>query len=467
MFGFTSRLFQAGCRSWGSVIQKPYDTVRRDSLSLLFLGMTVPILLLGYLLARPSNAAMQDFRVIYNPTRCLFRHCDPYQQSQVLRIYQTEGTARILESESDRKIVTSSIYPPSTFAITIPFAMLPWDVARRAWALVDVGAFLCASFLAWELAAEFAPMMAGVFTAFILFNCEVLIVMANPSGVSISFTVVAVWCLIRGRFIPLGIVCMALALALKPQVPGLIFLYFLLARGHGYRRHALCALIVIAAICVPVTLWVWHLSPNWVGELHSNLQSFAARGAEADPGPATSGAHGAGAMICLQAVYSLIRDTPLFYDPASWVTVSLALLVWIGTTLWTEAIPKLSLLSLAAITPLSMLPVYHHMYDSKLLLLTVPGCAVLWRERGAVGRSALLLTSSAIFLTADLPSSVIFRLIVSWDAPISPGWGMLKLALERIPVPLIFLAMGTFYLCVYVKQARLIAGKRVALLQGC
>jgi hypothetical protein len=431
------------------------DKLRRDGLSLLVLGMTLPVLLLAYLLARPSNMAMQDFRTIYNPTRCLFRHCDPYQKSEVLHIYQAEGSVRTVESESDQKIVTSSIYPPSAFAIAIPFAMLPWDIARRAWALVDVGALLCASFLTWELAAEFAPTMAGAFIAFLLFNSEVLIVMANPSGVSISLIVISVWCLLRGRFIPLGIVCMALALALKPQLPGFIFLYFLLARGNGYRRQALYSLIVTAAICLPAILWVWHLSPNWVGELHSNLQSFVVRGAEADPGPATSGSHGAGAMICLQAVYSLISDTSLFYNTASWATVSLPLLVWIGTTLRVEATPKLTLLALAAITPLSMLPVYHHMYDAKLLLLTIPGCAVLWKERGAIGRSALLLTLSALFLTGDFPSSFISHLISSWHAPVGSGWSIFKLALERVPVPLVLLTIGIFYLCAYVQQSRL------------
>jgi hypothetical protein len=433
---------------------------RRDGLSLLFLGMTIVIFLLAYLLGPVSSTAMQDFRVVYNPARCMLRHCDPYQERQVQLVYQREGAARPSESEEDRQIVTRCIYPPSAFAFAIPFATLPWEIARRAWTLLSIGSLLCASFLVWDISAEYAPVLAGALAGLLLANSEVLIILGNPSGIVISLTVAAAWCFIRRRFVLAGVVCMAIGLAVKPQVPGLIWLYFLLASSRSHRRNAVRCLLTLAVLSLPVVLWVWSLSPNWINEWRSNLHLFTMRGAQADVGPATSAAHGAGAMICLQTVFSIFRDSPRFYDPAAWAVCTPLLVLWMWVTVQSDATEKQSLIGLAAIAPLSLLPVYHHMYDAKLLLLTIPGCSLLWKERGAFGRLAVVLTSTALILTGDLPSSFLFHVVDGWSFPRGSSWASLKLAIERVPVPLILLAAALLYLFVYLRGIQSTAALR-------
>jgi hypothetical protein len=433
------------------------NKARRDGLSLLFLGMSIVALMLAYLLGHPSDAAMQDFRVVYSPAKCLLRHCDPYSPSQVLWLYQQEVPARSMEYESDRQIVTRSIYPPSAFVVTLPFAALPWEWARRAWPLMTVAGLLTSSFLLWDLAAVYGPILAGILAAWILANSEILVVLGNPSGIVLALTIAAVWCFLRGRFVPAGIVCMALALAVKPQIPGFIWLYFLLARNRSYRKNALWTLLVLAVLGLPVLLWVWSLSPNWIGEWSANLHFFTARGAQADPGPASSASHGAGAMISLQTVFSLIQDSPWFYDLAAWATCAPFLLLWMWATLKSQSTEKQSLLALAVIAPLSLLPSYHHIYDAKLLLLLIPACAILWKDRKATGWSALALTSIALLITGDLPATFLLRLVDGWRLPANNSSAMVKLAVERFPVPLILLTVAGFYLRIYAREARRIA----------
>ncbi len=56
-----------------------------------------------------------------------------------------------------------------------------------------------------------------------------------------------------------------------------------------------------------------------------------------------------------------------------------------------------------------MLPVYHRPHDAKLLLLTLPACAMLLAEGKLTGRIALLLNSAAIVLTSDLPLALLAK----------------------------------------------------------
>ena len=99
-----------------------------------------------------------------------------------------------------------------------------------------------------------------------------------------------------------------------------------------------------------------------------------------------------------------------------------------------------------------MLVTYHRPFDAKLLLLAVPACAMLWAEGGRIGRLALLVTTAGIVATADLP--LISFLALTRNLHISRdglSGQMLTVALAR-PVPLILLAMGIFYLWIYLQR---------------
>ncbi|MDR3411182.1 MAG: hypothetical protein P4L87_09610 [Formivibrio sp.] len=135
-----------------------------------------------------------------------------------------------------------------------------------------------------------------------------------------SFCVIGSWCFIRERFIPVGILCLAASLAIKPQDTGLVWLYFLLA-GRVYRKRALLTIGTTIVMSLPVVLWVWRVSPQWMQELHSNVMAFAVHGGLNDPAPASAGTHGLGMVISLQAVISVFWDNPHIYNPVSYLIV--------------------------------------------------------------------------------------------------------------------------------------------------
>jgi hypothetical protein len=408
----------------------------------------VVVILLGFLLVSPTPAAMQDFRVVYYPARCLLHHRDPYRESEVLATYQAEGGEHPSETAADRQIVIRHIYPPTAFSLTALFAMMPWWLARVLWMVLTAGSLLLASFLAWDLGADYAPILSGALIGFLLANSEVLIVLGNPSGVVISLCVIAVWCFVRERFVFAGILGMAIGLLVKPQDAGLVWLYFLLAGGI-YRKRAMQTFATAVVLGLPGILLVWRVSPHWMQELHANILAFSVHGGITDPGPASTGSTGAGMMINLQTVLSSFRDDPRIYNTATYFLCALPFIAWAFVTVRYRSSPERTWLAIAAIAPLSLLPVYHHLYDAKLLLLTVPACAMLWAAGGRLGRFALLLNIVGFAFTGDVSWTILFRLIGSLHL-FTPGWALM--VMEVFPVPLILSAMSIFYLWIYFSR---------------
>ena len=109
-------------------------------------------------------------------------------------------------------------------------------------------------------------------------------------------------------------------------------------------------------------------------------------------------------------------------------------------------------LALAAVLPITLLMTYHRPWDAKLLLLTIPACAMLWAEAGAIRWIALLLTSAGIVLTADLPLIILAIHTANLHISTAGLSGQILTVVLMRPTPLILLAMGIFYLWVYVRH---------------
>jgi len=424
---------------------------RLDGLVFLLLG-SAAFVLLGTALSSTSLGAMIDFRGLYYQDRCLLQHCDPYSESEVQRIVLAEGGVRSSDNPNALLVLKRYEYPPPAFFLTIPFALLPWGPAHLLWLVLTAGSLVFASCLIWNLGADYSPTLSGLLVGFLLANSELVIVLGNMAGIAISLCVVAVWCFLRERFIPLGILCLAVSLCIKPQDAGLVWVYFLLAGG-AYRKRALQTLLATVALSLPGVLWVWHFSPHWMREWQSNILAYSAHGGMADPGPASSGAHGLGMMINLQSVISIFWDDPHIYNPVSYLVLAPPLLIWAFFTLRYRRWPRSTWMALAAIAALSMLPVYHRQADAALLLLAIPACAMLWAEGSGIGQLALLVTSAGLVLTADLPWAFLLGLINALHLSTSGLPEQMLIAVQVFPAPLALLAVGIFYLWVYARRA--------------
>ena len=157
-------------------------------------------------------------------------------------------------------------------------------------------------------------------------------------------------------------------------------------------------------------------------------------------------------MVNLQTVFSGFWSDPRIYDAATYLVFGPLLLIWILTILRSRLSITSAWLALAAIAPLTMLPVYHRQYDAKLLMLTVPGCALLWAEGGMVGWFALILNFAGFVLTGDL-SWIALLALLEHLFPAGAGFtNSISKYAQIFSAPIILLLIASFYLWVYVRR---------------
>jgi hypothetical protein len=405
----------------------------------------------GYSMIRASPALMIDFKAYYYATRCLLLHHDPYNVGELDGVYRAEGGDRPSETIKARQAVTININLPTTSVFVAPFAMLPWGSAQVLWTILGIGSLIFAAFLMWDLGFNYAPVISCCLICFVLANTETLFPFGNTAGIVVSFCVVAVWCFLRERFVWAGILCLAASLAIKPHDAGLVWLYFLLAGG-AYRKRALQTLLVSAVLGLVAIVWIMPVAPHWMQELHSNFIVTSAPGGGNDPGPATENGRSPSLIVDLQSVVAIFRDDPRIYNSVSYLVCGALLLVWAIRTLRVRFSPAHAWLALAAVVPLTLLVTYHRLADARLLLLVVPAFAMLWARGGLMRWLALLVTSAGLAFTGDMSLTIFWILTKNLHISTAGLSGQLLTVAVMRPTQLTLLAMGIFYLWIYLRR---------------
>jgi hypothetical protein len=408
-------------------------------------GAGILLWTLGFVLHVRAVDAGKDFIGSYYASQCLLHGIDPYDAKNVLATLRAEGGEHPMDDELTREITSRYLYPPSAFAEMIPLALLPWGAAKVVWAVGSACCLIVAGFLVLDLCADEAAVVGGVFIGYLLGSSYVLVVLSNPSELAIGLAIIAAWCFIREKHGWAGVLCLAASLAIKPQIAGLVWLYFAVD-GAMSRRRALLTLLAAGLVSLPFVAWVWLVSPNWNAELRTNVQAFSIRGGATDPGPSSQTAND---MVDLQVLVSRVWDEPEVYNGITYLVVA-PLIAWVAIASRRGGWQGSALYGLGAMAPLSLLPIYHHVYDAKLLLLTVPVLTLLWAKRDRTAWAALLLTGSAFLLAGDTTHHLLMDLAVDLrGGAAASGWGVEYAAVCAAPVSL--LGTGIFYAWVFWK----------------
>jgi hypothetical protein len=130
--------------------------------------------------------------------------------------------------------------------------------------------------------------------------------------------------------------------------------------------------------------------------------------------------------------------------------------VWVTVTLKSRSSQAKTYFALASIAVLSLLPVYHRQYDAKIIILTIPAFAMLWREGGPTRWLALLVSLQGYLLTADLVWTIFVGYLVKarlLQMNEAGNFGPTMTPAMNFPVPISLLIMGVFYLWVYARRA--------------
>lgn len=422
-----------------------------DGLTFIFFSAIV-FLAIGTALRYAAPIAMGDFKVVYYSARCLVQGGDPYRESDVLRIYEAEPSEDLSESPLNRHVKTRYFYPPTAFLLTVPIALCGFSAAKVLWTILLAGLVILAAILSWEAGSDYAPGAAGFLAGLVLVNSAWLYMVGNAAGIVVGLCVVAAWSFYREKYVWLGVLCLAVSLAVKPNDSGLIWLFLLMAGGR-FRKRALQSLVVFTALSPPVVLWVWHVSPHWFSELHANMDSFFVPGTIVDPSAAGMTGRTMDSLVQLQSVIGIYSSRPEMYNLITWAICGPLIAVGGIVTMIRKPTAHEIWLALAVAAPLSMLPTYHLQHDAKIIFLTIPACAMLWKRRNRLGRVCMVITSAAIIINGDIFTFV--RIVLTrFIAVPHPGVlsGLATIVLTR-PAALILLATAITYLWAYATGA--------------
>lgn len=430
--------------------------MRRKSLVpvLLILLSSGVSIVTGILLDQRSPGGTANYRAVYFAARAVLQHADPYRPADFLRVYEAENGE--FPSAPDNKYlfvraVSICVNLPTTILLAAPLATLSWHASHLIWlALISI-AFTVAGLLAYDLGREYAPRLSLMLVCIMLANSEVLFAVGNTAGLAVSLCVASLWCFVRQRGMWAGSALLAVSLALKPHDSGLLWL-LMLTMGGRFRKGAAWSLVVVGVIALSSVLWISRVAPEWPHELSANLSLTSQRGDISDPGPTSISRRGsADVIISLQSALSVVRDHPSFYNPAAFLICGILVLGVLVRTMLKHAEFPQAWLAIAAIAALSVLPSYHRPYDARLLLLGIPGAAMLWAQHGSWFKATALLTVAASAFTADVPLAILSLLTKGRNLVAVPIPERLLLLPIARPAPLMLLLVAALFTIIYIR----------------
>jgi hypothetical protein len=352
--------------------------------------------------ARVTHAS-NDFVPVYTGARCLLHGCDPYQPSQLEQeFFAAGGQANELPSWQ----IDVPVYPPSTFLTLSPLALLRFPVARWVWFLLNGSLFVLSAMLVLSMCPTHR-WLATVLVSYIVATAGILLVLGQPGMFAISTIILGTCLLLRGRLLPLGALLLVLSLAVKPQIGGFLVLYLVVRQIRW--RYAAIALAGAAALLVCGCLILLHhpRSAAWSSTLQSNLSATQGPGGSADPRPENSQAIG---DLHFQALSSIFLADARNFNIAAYALFLGLMAAGIAAVLRAARLPEVHLLALAALSILSLTPVYHRFYDTRLLLLSVPAAIIVFEKRRLLGAAIIILTVlSTISVQYRLQTSLLER----------------------------------------------------------
>ena len=376
------------------------------------------------------SQSWNDFISPYIQSRLWVHGEDPYRSENLVRFWPAGATipSFVLRESGDKRLIerrgVPSPYPPTSFVLLAPLALLPWKTALWIWiglsvvaiavtllalaSVAGIGLSTLHGLLFLALCLGLAPLHTGLATA-------------NPAILGVALAVVALWFAARRQDAFCGLL-IAGSMCLKPTI-GVCFLFFyLVARRLRVVATACGVSALIALVAVGRMIGV-----SWFTSYEIVTKHMFAVGSINDFTTANPIWF---QMLNLQGpVFVMTQDASLANLIA--VLVGIALL-----TAWTvlKLSPKSGvrdLLAVSALSVVSLVPAYHRLFDASLLILPVAWVFSLKKETASANS---LLTISLIlpFLIpgAALVSQISDRLRIPQGTLLARWWQAIAIGHE-------------------------------------
>ncbi len=360
-------------------------------LVLLFLASAEFVLRGPIRFARASN--FNDFISPYIQTRAWIKGVDPYSPRNLVALWPPDAERPLFLKRdlADGSLVLKrgipTAYPPTCFVLLVPIVWLPWHVAHHVWLGISLMAFGLTvlslvslidfhwqekrTYLFLALALALAPFHTGLAAGSIVI-------------VAVGFCALGVLRADQQWDVTTGVL-FGVAIGLKPQI-GLPFLvYYLLRRRWRVVATTVTVLAILAVIAA------FHLAMShtpWLDNYRYDNRVLFAHGSLGD---FTESNPLRFSLVNLQVLlYTFVPDRT-GANVAALVVAGALGAFWLYLLL-RRADSKNELLALGALIVLSLLPVYHRLYDASLLIFPLAWSLAAWSgSRKELAKGTLLL----------------------------------------------------------------------------
>ena len=310
----------------------------------------------------PNN--WNDLSQNYTASKLWLKGQSPSDPRNFVALWRQEGHSRL-----DLTDIRTHLAPPlGGLVVMAPIAAFPYKIAKiiwlavllisfagTVWALVRAGGF-CRSelrtlvFIAACLAL--APFQTGISHG-------------NQSVLVIGLCAVAILAAHERRDVAAGIL-FGIACSLKPQIGAFLLLYYLVRRRWQLFGTAVAGSVGLAVVAA---LYLQLRGASWIQDYLRNARGFVAANPIDDFSTLNPGRF---SLINLQVPFFSITSHSSSANFLAFTVGGLLLCVWLYWVTRSEHVPEL--LSLGAVSTLTLLPVYHRFYDAALLIVPLCWC---------------------------------------------------------------------------------------------
>lgn len=372
--------------------------------------------------------SFNDFVSPYIQSRAWMGNMDPYSPATLVRLWPRDATQFIFLKEdlADGDLVLKrgipTAYPLTTYVLVSPFAALPWHLARVLWIFVSLAAFAAAVLsLSSLLGFRWPDTRTFCFLAFALALAPFHTGLAAGSIVivAVGVSAAAVLAANRGWDSASGIL-ICVASGLKPQI-GLPILVFYLLRKR-WRVAIIAAALLTTLALVGASVLMVHGTP-WLDSYKSDNRMLFAKGSLGDYTEANPIRF---SLINLQVLLYTFWPDRTGANFVSLVLVSIVGFVWLFLFLRCKWDSDSELLALSALLVLSLLPVYHRLYDATLLIFPLA-----WSLHRARHRGVLATATAAVILVFLFPGGSMAEVLQKKHPALQESWYWMHFAMPH------------------------------------
>jgi hypothetical protein len=329
----------------------------------------------------PNN--WNDLSQNYTASKLWLKGQNPSDPRNFVALWRQEGHSRL-----DLTDIRTHLAPPlGGLVVMAPIAAFPYKVAKIIWLALLLMAFAAT---VWALILTGGFRWGELRTLAFMAACLALapvhtgIANGNQTIFVIGLCAVAVWAAHERRDVAAGIL-FGFACSVKPQIGAFLLLYYLFRRRWQLFGTAVASSVGLAAVAA---LYLQLRRATWIQDYLRNAKGFVAANPIDDFSTLNPGRF---SLINLQVPFFSITGHSSSANFLAFAVGGLLLCVWLyWVARSSEHVPEL--VSLGAVSTLTLLPVYHRFYDAALLV--VPLCWCLSNTLGprkAITKIALLL----------------------------------------------------------------------------